>query len=178
MSSIGDKYPTMKTQKIQNGAQVCLRILTIATTLAATWLVFTDKQTIEIFGLKMDARYSYSPAFKFFAYANVIACVFSALSLLTFFIICRQGSKPNSHFFLFLHDLLMMAMVLAGCAAATAIGYVGQFGNSHIGWLAICDHFGKFCHKLICSIALSFVSVLSLLALTIMSAVRSRHIQA
>ncbi|KAF5743665.1 hypothetical protein HS088_TW08G00250 [Tripterygium wilfordii] len=64
MSSIGDKYPTMKTQKIQNGAQVCLRILTIATTLAATWLVFTDKQTIEIFGLKMDARYSYSPAFK------------------------------------------------------------------------------------------------------------------
>lgn len=69
-----------------------------------------------------------------------------------------------------------MTLLMAGCAAATAIGYVGKYGNSHTGWMAICDHFSKFCNKLILSIMLSYLSFFFYLCLTIISANRSRHV--
>lgn len=65
---------------------------------------------------------------------------------------------------------LMMVLVVSACAAATAIGYVGKYGNSHTGWTPICDHFGKFCHRVTTSVAISYLAVLCLLILTIISA--------
>ncbi|KAH7578527.1 hypothetical protein ACOSP7_000163 [Xanthoceras sorbifolium] len=166
----------MKTQKLFHLAQICLRISAIATTLAATSVMVTSRQSIAIFGTTFDARYSYSSAFKFFAFANAIACAFSVLSLLYVLILCRQGSNPSHYFFLFLHDLLMMSLVLASCAAATAVGYIGKFGNNHIGWVAICDQFGKFCNRVTISVILSYLSVMFLLVLTIGNASRSRQV--
>ncbi|KAL9422771.1 hypothetical protein AB3S75_034949 [Citrus x aurantiifolia] len=165
-------HQPLKYQKRFHVAQICLRILAIATALAATWVILTSKQHLVIFGIPFDARYSYSSAFKFFAFANVAASAFSLLSLLYLLIV------PANYFLLFLHDLFTMSLLLAGCAAATAVGYIGRYGNEHIGWMAICEQFGKFCNKVTASVILSYLSFLCLLVLTIISASRSRQFQA
>ncbi|KAK9278355.1 hypothetical protein L1049_027920 [Liquidambar formosana] len=180
MASIEAKFqqkPVSNMQKYSLGAQVGLRILAVVGTLAATTVMGTNKQSTVVYGLAIDARYSYSSAFKFFVIANGIACAFTALSLVSTFILSRRGSKPNSFFFLFLHDLFVMSLVMAGSAAATAIGYVGRYGNSHTGWMPLCDHFGKFCNKSTAAVLLSYLSFIFLLLLTIISANRSRQIQ-
>lgn len=73
---------------------------------------------------------------------------------------------------------IMMSLMLAGCGAATAIGMVGMYGNSHTGWAPICDHLSKFCHGVTTSIILSLLSVLSLMMLTVISSYNySRQLQ-
>lgn len=67
MASTESKFPQnprLKTQKIVLGAQIGLRILVIATALAATWVMLTCRQSTEIIGITFDARYSYSSTFK------------------------------------------------------------------------------------------------------------------
>ncbi|KAG7951348.1 hypothetical protein I3843_12G002300 [Carya illinoinensis] len=128
MDSVEAKFsqnPHPKTQKIVLGIQICSRIFAIVTTMAAPCIIFTSKQSTEIIGITFDARYSYSSTFKFFAFANAIACAFSMLSLFFVFVLCRPGTNSaNYYYYLFLHDLFMMSLVLAGCAAATAEGYI------------------------------------------------------
>lgn len=106
----------------------------------------------------------------------MIASVFSILSLVYILLMCRHGSNPSIFFLLFVHDLVMCNLVLAGCAAATAVGYIGKYGNMHIGWMAICDRFEKFCDQVMTSIMLSYVSVLALFVCTVGSASRSRDV--
>nr|XP_009783527.1 PREDICTED: CASP-like protein 1F1 [Nicotiana sylvestris]XP_009783528.1 PREDICTED: CASP-like protein 1F1 [Nicotiana sylvestris]XP_009783529.1 PREDICTED: CASP-like protein 1F1 [Nicotiana sylvestris]XP_009783530.1 PREDICTED: CASP-like protein 1F1 [Nicotiana sylvestris] len=78
---------------------------------------------------------------------------------------------------MFIHDLMMMVLLLAGCAAATSIGFVGKYGVRQAGWMPICDHVSKFCHRVADSVMLSYLGVFFYLCLTIISANRSRHIQ-
>ncbi|XP_021814601.1 CASP-like protein 1F2 [Prunus avium] len=179
MASIEAKIqqnPPQKTQNVFLGTQIFMRTFTMTATLAATWVTVTNKQTAQIVGIEFDARYNYSPAFTFFAYANAVVSAFSLLSLFLVFLFHRKGSNPANYFILFLHDLLMLCLLLAGCSAATAIGYVGQYGNSHSGWAPICDHFGKFCKRGTNSVVLSYLSVIFLLMLTISSSTKSRQI--
>ncbi|MFQ6632683.1 hypothetical protein Gotur_008401 [Gossypium turneri] len=164
-----------KTDKFVLATQICLRIAATATAMAAAWVIFTANQTVEVLGMSFDARYSYSPAFKFFAYANAIAFGFSLMSLF-FMFFARHALTATIYFFFFLHDLMMMSLVLSGLAAGTAIGMVARDGNGHTGWIKICDRFEKFCHKVTVSMALSYVAVVCLLVLTVMSACKSRQI--
>ncbi|KAK3042521.1 hypothetical protein RJ639_000245 [Escallonia herrerae] len=167
----------LKTSKSSLAAQVCLRLLALGATLAAACIMITSKQSVVVFGINIDARYSYSPAFKFLVLANLIACAFSLISLIIVPILARKGSHPASYFYMFLHDLVLMTLLMAGGAAATAIGYVGRYGNSHTGWMAICDNFGKFCDRVTVSVLLSFFGFVLYLFLVIISANRSRQIQ-
>ncbi|XP_009626653.1 CASP-like protein 1F2 [Nicotiana tabacum] len=169
--------PPRKSHTCLLGTQIFLRILATAFTLASTLIILTSKQTVTVFGIEMDARYSYSPTFKFFALANIIGCAFSVLSLFLAFVLGHKGFDPKHYFYIFLHDLIVMAVMLAGCAAATAIGYVGKHGEMHSGWMPICDHVSKFCHKITNSVMLSYFAVICYLVLTIISANQSRRIQ-
>ncbi|KAG9138087.1 hypothetical protein Leryth_001332 [Lithospermum erythrorhizon] len=63
-------------------SQMILRFLAIVTTLVATWLILTSREKVVIFGMTADASYKYSSAYRFFAYANLIAFISSVLSLL------------------------------------------------------------------------------------------------
>lgn len=153
-------------------SQIILRALVISSTLAATFLILSANQSLLIFGIPFHARYTYSSAFIFFAFANAIASAFCFLSACFLFLSTPRfpsGSTTNYYIF-FLHDLLIMALLLAGCSSATAIGYVGKYGNSHAGWSPICDHFGKFCNRLTTSLAISYFALLCLLILIILSA--------
>ncbi|CAI9757327.1 unnamed protein product [Fraxinus pennsylvanica] len=103
-----------KTDKLSFASQILLRVLATGGTLAAAWLVLTSKQTVEVFGIVVDARYSYSSAFKFFAFANIIACAFSLLSLFIVFILGYKALNPRNYFFIFLHDLVDLDNVVDG----------------------------------------------------------------
>ncbi|KAJ7957198.1 CASP-like protein [Quillaja saponaria] len=180
MENLEDKFesnPSRKTHKLFLGAQISLRFLAFGATLAATCVIFTSKQSAVVIGMTFDASYSYSPAIMYFAFANAVACFFCLMSLFLVFVFCRGGADPAKYYYLFLHDLLMLVLVLSGCAAASAIGYVGRHGNSHTGWAPICDNFQKFCSKVATSLILSYLSVLFLLMLTVISATNSRKIQ-
>lgn len=59
-----DRYPPLKTHKLYSGAQISLRVLAIAATLAAALLMFFSKQATTVYGIQVDARYTYSPAFE------------------------------------------------------------------------------------------------------------------
>ncbi|OAY30635.1 CASP-like protein 1F1 [Manihot esculenta] len=179
MENSEDKFPPnlpSKIQKLSISAQICLRIFAVAATLAAAWLTLTNKESTQIGVFVFDARYNYSSALRFFAFANVVVCAFSALSLIFLFVVCRYGSNPAHFFFMFLNDLMMMCLVLAGCAAATAEGFIGKYGNRHSGWMPICDHFGRFCKTGTVSAILSYLALLFLLMLTVNSASNSRQI--
>ncbi|GAA0143160.1 hypothetical protein LIER_03910 [Lithospermum erythrorhizon] len=156
-------------------SQMILRFLAIVTTLVATWLILTSREKVVIFGMTADASYKYSSAYRFFAYANLIAFISSVLSLLVTIIIGNTAFNPNKYFYLFLHDLILTVLLMAGCAAATAIGFVGTYGNGHIGWMKICDNFGKFCNRVTLSIGFSYVCVGIYFLLAIVSANISRH---
>ncbi|KAI3463583.1 hypothetical protein Pfo_020246 [Paulownia fortunei] len=170
--------PPLKTHKLYFATQISLRVLAIAATLAAAWIILTSKQTTVVYGIQADARYSYSPAFKFFAFANIIALVFSVLSLILAFILGKMAVDPTYYFYLFLHDLIITVLLMAGCAAATAVGYLGKYGNSHTGWMAICDHFPKFCNRVTAAAVLSYLGFAFYLILTVISAKNWRQIQA
>ena len=64
---------------------------------------------------------------------------------------------------------VIMCVLVSGCAAATSIGYVGQYGNEHAGWMPICDHFHAFCHKITTAVALGYISCIFFFFLTIIS---------
>ncbi|XP_051119125.1 CASP-like protein 1F1 [Andrographis paniculata] len=165
--------PRFPIHKPYFAAQIILRALAIAATLAAAWLIITAKETSTIIGFKEVARYNYSSAFKFFALANIVSFVFSILSLLSTFFAGRKTVHPAVYFCLFLHDLIMAALLISACSAATAIGMVGKYGNDKTGWMAICDYFPKFCRRSTVAVGCSYVGFLCYLILTVVSATKS-----
>ncbi|KAG6385987.1 hypothetical protein SASPL_154871 [Salvia splendens] len=167
--------PPLKTHKLFFLSQISLRLFAAAATLAAAWIMLTAKQTSVVFSIQVDARYTYSPTFKFFAYTNLIVCALTILSLF-FAYIGNKAVDPAYYFYIFLHDLMVTMLLMAACAAATAVGYVGKYGNSHAGWVAICGYFGKFCHKATAASSISYLALVVYLILTVMSANKARHI--
>ncbi|XP_075500460.1 CASP-like protein 1F1 [Primulina tabacum] len=173
----GTVSPPLKTHKFFFLTQISLRILAFAASLAAAWMMLTNKQNALVYGIWVTASYSYSSAFKFFAYANLIACAFSVVSLFLASIFRYTAINPTSYFAMFIHDLIITVLLMAGCAAATAIGFVGKYGVSQAGWLPLCDHFPPFCNRGSAATMLSYASVFLYMVLTIISANKSRQIQ-
>ncbi|KAL1829161.1 hypothetical protein ACET3Z_007573 [Daucus carota] len=163
----------VKVEKFARAAQISLRFLAMAATLAASCIVLTSKETVLIYGITADVKYSYSPSYKFFAAANLIACVFSAISLLLFYIM-GLTSKSINYFFFFLHDLVVMTLLMAGCSAATAMGYLGKYGNKYAGWMPICGYFDKYCDRITIAVTLSYVAFVFYFILTVISVSKSK----
>ncbi|KAE9467619.1 hypothetical protein C3L33_00492, partial [Rhododendron williamsianum] len=130
--------PPKKSPISPLAAQICLRLLGAAASLSAALVTITSKQTVILYGVQIDAQYTYSSAFTL-----------------------KQA---------------VTTLLMAACAAATAIGFVGKFGNSHVGWMAICNDFGRFCDRIIIAVTLSYLAFLVHLLLTVISANKSRGI--
>ncbi|KAL8217479.1 hypothetical protein R6Q57_020852 [Mikania cordata] len=164
------------THLFSTSCQIAIRIVAGATSIAAAGLLFNSRQSEVLFGTNVDARYSYTPALKYYTIINVVACACSLLSLLPVFILGRKFSNPANFFLLFLHDLMIAIFLAAGCGAATTIAQVGKHGNSHAGWMPICDNFGKFCHKIVSSLVFGYIALFCYVVLAILSASKARQI--
>ncbi|XP_050230856.1 CASP-like protein 1F2 isoform X2 [Mercurialis annua] len=162
-------YPS-QPKRTRFMAQLLFRVLAIAFTVASISVMVTSDQTILIFGITTQARYSYSSAFRFLVGAEAVVCGFSVLSLSLLCLMSRSEAILRKNFYLFLHDMAMMVVMVSGCAAATAIGYVGRYGEKEITWAAVCDYIDKFCNQTLVSIVLAYLAFFCYLALTTLSA--------
>ncbi|XP_027352904.1 CASP-like protein 1F2 [Abrus precatorius] len=152
-------------------AQDTLRILAILLSAASIVVMVTNTQTVLLFSIRFQAHFYYSPSFKFFVAANGVVTALSLLTLIVKLLMRQQASRRKDYYFVLItHDIVMTVLLIAGCAAATAIGYVGQFGEEHVGWQPVCDHVRKFCRTNLVSLLLSYVAFLAYLGVTILSA--------
>ncbi|XP_020523068.1 CASP-like protein 1F1 isoform X2 [Amborella trichopoda] len=76
-----EAHPLPITHKSFLLSQIIVRSIAAITSLSATILMVTDKQSISLFGLPITAKYTYAPAFRFFTASNSIAFAYSVLSL-------------------------------------------------------------------------------------------------
>ncbi|KAG1335049.1 VHS domain-containing protein [Cocos nucifera] len=83
--------------------------------------------------------------------------------------IMNSSKKEETKAFDFIS--MSMSLVMASAAAATAIGHVGKKGNSHTGWMRVCDFFEKFCNRVEYSIACSYAGFLCLLVVCALSGI-------
>ncbi|XP_008231051.1 PREDICTED: CASP-like protein 1F2 [Prunus mume] len=156
-------------------AQATLRISAIVFTLIAISVIVTNTQSVIVFGFKFEAHYTYSTAFRFLVGANAVVCAFSALSLifLSLFLsrsVPQQQRQFKNYFFLLVHDVVMMVLIISGCAAATAIGYVGRYGEKKMTWQPTCGYVSKYCDRMSISLAFSYLAFFAYLLLTFTSA--------
>ncbi|KDO46460.1 hypothetical protein CISIN_1g030053mg [Citrus sinensis] len=150
-------------------AQITLRILATAFSLAAVSLMITGTQTVLVFLVQMKVTYSSSSAWRFLFGANIVTCILSVLSLIFVCLISLSASHMK-YFLLFLHDMVTMVLLISGCAAASAIGYVGKYGELKMGWGPVCGFAPKFCNRSTISLVLSYLAFLCYMGLTILSA--------
>ncbi|KAL3722930.1 hypothetical protein ACJRO7_035168 [Eucalyptus globulus] len=171
-NSFPEKFPAVSSQARRRFliAQASLRASALVSALVALAVLVTSDETIVLFGIKFRAYYSYASAFRFLLGADAVVGGFSLLSLILLRFISRSGSNPRNYFFLFLHDLAMMVLMISACAAGTAIGNVGRYGEEKMGWVALCNRVTKFCNQVMVSVVFSYLAFFCYLALTITSA--------
>lgn len=64
---------------------------------------------------------------------------------------------------------MAMAVAASGDGAATFMAEVGRNGNSHAKWEKICDKFEAYCNRSGVALATSFLGIILLLVVTVMS---------
>ncbi|KAL6494976.1 hypothetical protein OROGR_009465 [Orobanche gracilis] len=170
--------PPPRTRKYYYTTQISFRVFAIAVTLAAACLMMSNKETTVVYGIQADARYSYAPAFKFLAVANIVALAFSVVSALLVLVLGKVALTPAHFYIFFLHDLMITLLLMAASAASTVVAYIGKYGNDHVGWMAICDHFAKFCNRSQSAIIVTYLGFALYLVLTLVSANKLLHLHA
>ncbi|CAN6485522.1 unnamed protein product [Victoria cruziana] len=172
-----DEAKTVQTEEYQASRnfllfQILLRLLAGGAALAAAIIMASNRQTTYIFGLAVEAKYSYSEAFKFFVAANAIGFLYSLISVS--FMARSSSSKYKILFVISVLDLAATALLASGCSAATAVAYIAKNGNEHAGWLAICGYMDSYCNRGGISLACSYAAfiVFFLLAATTMKGPR------
>nr|AIC33063.1 integral membrane family protein [Elaeis guineensis] len=161
---------------------IVLRLIALATTLVAAVVIGVAKQTKTVsiqvsptdppVPVTVVAKTAYASAFVYFLIANVIACVYSAISLATSTV--KRASKSNLPLLLSIIDIAMVAFLFSGNGAATTFGLLGVRGNSHLQWKKVCNVFGKFCLDVTVSIMMSMLGFLAYVLL-VLHAIISLH---
>ncbi|KAK2361623.1 CASP protein 1E1 [Trifolium repens] len=151
--------------------QNIFRIFVIVLTAVSIAVMVTNNQSFMVLTFQIEAHFYYSSSLKFFVAANGVVCFLSVLRLLINLLMRKQTPpRKDFYFYIFLLDLVMTLLLIAGCAAATAVGYVGQFGEERMGWPAVCNHVQKFCKTNLVSLLLSYLAFFANLGLTILIA--------
>ncbi|KAK4771744.1 hypothetical protein SAY86_013519 [Trapa natans] len=162
--------------------QLFLRAAAAASTLVAIFVMVTSRESVVIFGFTLKARYHYSSSLRFLLGVDSAVLAFSVLSAAFLCGLSRSGEQQSfrHYFLLFLHDLVMTVLMISGCSAATAIGYVSRYGEDKMGWHSVCNWIEYFCNRVLVSVVLSYLAFFCYFALTITSAhkvalLSSRH---
>ncbi|CAN6472205.1 unnamed protein product [Victoria cruziana] len=158
-----DEYPMSRNFLV---LQLFLRLLAGVSALVAALIMALNKKTFVYFGLTITAKYNYSGAYEFFVSANFIAFAYSILSSMFMKLMKSSASKPRSQFLIFFFDLTMVVLLIAGCSAATAFGFIAKFGNEHAGWLPVCRYMESYCNISLIPMALSYGAFLVFYLLT------------
>ncbi|KAM0951085.1 putative casparian strip membrane protein [Dioscorea sansibarensis] len=158
------------------GLDLFLRLALFATTLVSVILMVVSKQT-KYFGapfsrflIVLDAKFVYSPALIYFVAAISTACLYSIISgAISAYGVFRPSPANKFLFHLATLDALMLGVVASATGAVAAVAYLGLRGNSHVGWVKVCNIYTKFCSFVASSVAISLASTIILLILLTVS---------
>ncbi|KAJ1288330.1 hypothetical protein BS78_02G081000 [Paspalum vaginatum] len=162
-----------------SGADVALRALLFAVTLAALVVLATAKQTALVpypplapqVLLPVPAKFKDSPALIYLLVALCVTCLYSLLTALSSLrLLAGSVSAAKTLFLLVLLDVFYAAVMASATGAAGGVAWIGLKGNSHTQWNKICNVYGKFCRHIGSSAFLALVASIILVLLAILNA--------
>ncbi|XP_057476982.1 CASP-like protein 1 [Actinidia eriantha] len=158
-------------------ADLVLRVLLFALAVAAVVVMVTSEQTKLIplpfppFGSTRPAKFTHSPAFIYFVAALSVAGLYSILTTaVSFLALLKPGCSTKLLAHVVISDVLILGIVASATGAAGGVAYIGLEGNSHVGWMKICNVYDKFCRHLGAAIIVSLFASVVLVLLVVLSA--------
>ncbi|XP_061360521.1 CASP-like protein 2A2 [Gastrolobium bilobum] len=144
-------------------AETFLRLVSIGLCVSALTLMLKNSQDNE-YG---SVSYTDFGAFRYLVHANGICAGYSLLSAVIV-ALPRPSTMPRAWTF-FLLDQVLTYIVLAAGAVSTEVLYLAENGDTATTWSSACGSFGRFCHKVTTSIAITFVAVVCYVVLSLIS---------
>ncbi|KAK7412597.1 hypothetical protein VNO78_04081 [Psophocarpus tetragonolobus] len=143
-------------------------LLLIASVVALAVIVSADQTELVVFQdmlVPQPAKFKYSPAFVYFVAAFSVSGLYALVSALASISVIQ---KPEFKLKFLLHfvfwDALILGITASATGAAGSVAYLGLKGNSHVGWIKVCNVYDKFCQHLAGSVAVAlFGSILTVL---------------
>ncbi|GAB2272157.1 hypothetical protein Dimus_006977 [Dionaea muscipula] len=170
------KFNTAAANSLKRGFAVIdfiVRLCAVAASLAATIAMGTTNQTLPFFTqfFQFQASYSNFPAFTFFVIANAVTSGYLILSLLFSIVAVVRPQANAPRLLLITFDTVAVTLTTAGAGSAAAIVYLAHKGNANANWLPICQQFDSFCRRVSGSVVGSFIAVVLLIFLVVLSAI-------
>ncbi|KAL2634515.1 hypothetical protein R1flu_005994 [Riccia fluitans] len=166
----GTKQGAMATQHGSGTAVTVLRLLTFAAALSAFVTMITNKERKLAYGILLKwSKYNYSDAFVWFVIGNGIAFVYALVAA----ILGAVSKSPMVTKHLVILDLLVVNILMASAAAATAVAYIGKNGLEEAGWTEICSIFDRYCHHILGALIACYLGWLFLLVAVFLGMRRS-----
>ncbi|KAK8546268.1 hypothetical protein V6N13_067494 [Hibiscus sabdariffa] len=152
-------------------ADFLLRLGAIAAALAAAATMGTSDETLPFFTqfFQFEASYDDLPTFTFFVIAMALIAGYLVLSLPFSVVTIIRPNAVAPRLLLFISDTVALTLTTAAGGAAAAIVYLAHNGNPNTNWLAICNQFGDFCQTVSGAVVASFVTVVVLVVLILLS---------
>ncbi|WJX17924.1 hypothetical protein P8452_07782 [Trifolium repens] len=149
-----------------------LRLGAIAAALGAAASMGMSDQTLPFFTqfFQFEASYDSFTAFQFFVITMAIVAGYLVLSLPFSIVAIIRPHATGPRLFLIILDTVFLTLASASAASAAAIVYLAHNGNQDTNWLAICNQFGDFCAQTSGAVVSSFITVVVLVLLIVMSA--------
>ncbi|KAH7841675.1 hypothetical protein Vadar_032925 [Vaccinium darrowii] len=161
-----------------------LRVVAFLATLAATIVMAMNKETktivVAVIGstpinATLTAKFQHTPAFVFFVIANAMASFHSLLMLVVECFGNKFDFKGLRLLLIPILDMMIVALVAAGEGGAVFMGELGRHGNSHARWNKICDKFESFCDHGAGAFIASFVGLILLMIINVISVLKLRN---
>ncbi|KAG1342160.1 CASP-like protein 2B1 [Cocos nucifera] len=153
--------------------EVVLRWVIFGLGVLAAALVASDTQVTTIFSLEKKAKFTDMKALVFLVIANAIAAGYSLIQGLRCVVSMIKGSvlfDKALALVIFSCDQVMAYVTLAAVAAAAQSAVLGEFGQSELQWMKLCNLYRKFCSRVGEGILSSFVVSLGMVSLSALSA--------
>ncbi|KEH17619.1 putative casparian strip membrane protein [Medicago truncatula] len=139
-----------------------LRFLAFSATLSAVVVMVSSHEKASFFTVSFEAKYTNSPAFKYFVIANSIVTVYG------FFVLFLPAESLLWRLVVAM-DMVLTMLLISSISAALAIAQVAKNGNNYAAWLPICGSVPKFCNHMTGALVASFIGVIIYLILLLHS---------
>ncbi|XP_061342490.1 CASP-like protein 1C3 [Gastrolobium bilobum] len=139
--------------KIRRFCHILLRFLAFGATLSAVIVMVTSHERTSFLTLSFEAKYTDSPAFKYFVVANSVVTVYG------FFVLLLPEESLLWRLVVAM-DLVFTMLLISSISAALAIAQVAKKGNTAAVWLPICDSVPKFCNQMLGALVAGFGAVI------------------
>ncbi|XP_047157946.1 CASP-like protein 1D1 [Vigna umbellata] len=148
---------------------VILRFLLLAASVVALGVIVSSDQTeLVLFQgtlVPQPAKFQHSPAFVYFVAAFSVSGLYALVSALASIAVIQKPEFKLKFLLNFIFwDTLILGIIASATGAAGTVAYIGLKGNSHVGWIKVCNVYDKFCRHLAGSIAVAlFGSIITVL---------------